>query len=583
MKQILIVILSLHAALSAAQVPGAQWIVPPVIDSVVSLEIAPQNVDPRIVVKNKQNKFGLYDRSGKKLLPVIYNYLSLQEGWVVAILEDKQSNTQKKMLLNEQLEDMARVYDKFDVQPGGLAIVYKNNSCGLITQKGEEIVPVEYESVKKTPDAVIFIRGTESKQVPLPARAVHPKLKQIEAAKARKILPGLVHVTKNGYSGFTNEKGDTIIPALYTLGPAHPKGYLIASLDGKKTWGVINSRHQTLYYFTATAHGAWSKSGLLPLRGEDKQWGLFKFPEGTAVIPFAQWDYIETYDADRDWFRVTKNKKTGVINAKGEFMLPAEYEYVSQADHITTHLTKDGKHGYWYRPARKKVEPKYSNITNLSDSLVIVEQDKQFAVIEARTERIIIPFSRFGIAKKGLYFVTDFKYDSTNSNTDGGRLHGLYDRKGAQLFVPDSVEIQVLPDGSYYVSPHFNETTLLNSEHRSAKGELLRSRDRLHDHFRNQYWFSSSKNAEGKFVYSTFSYLDPPGKEQRYASVKETKERVSMVQSDKKWGLTTPEGKVLIPPVFEAMEPSQDGYIKVKLEGKWGVLQNPLFDYFENL
>lgn len=582
MKKTLITTLILYATLATAQVPGAQWIVPPVIDSVESLEITPQNVDPRIVVKNKQNKFGLYDRSGKKLLPVIYNNLSLQEGWIVATLQDKPGSTPQKMLLNEQLEDMARVYDKFDAQSGGFAVVYKNNKCGLITKKGEEVVPVEYESVKKTPDAFIFVKGAEIKQVPLPAPSVHPKLKQIEAEKARKVLPGLVHVTKNGRSGFTNEKGDTIIPAIYTLGPVHPKGYLIASLDNKKTWGVINARHQTLYYFTATAHGVWSKSGLLPLRSEDKQWGLFKFPEGTAVIPFAKWDYIETYDAERDWFRVTKDKKVGVINVKGEVLLPVEYEYVSQADHITNQLIKGGKHGYWYRPARKKVEPKYTYITNLSDSLLIVGQGNEFALIEARTERTIIPFSRFGIVKRGPYFVTDFKYDSTVSSTDGGRLHGLYDRKGTQLFAPDSVDIQVLPDGSYYVSPHFRES-MPNAEHRSAKGELLRSRDRLHDHFRNQYWFSSSKNAEGKFVYSTFSYLDPPGKEQRYASVKETKERVSMVQNDKKWGLTTPEGKVLIPPVFEAMEPSQGGYIKVKLDGKWGVLQNPLFDYFENL
>jgi hypothetical protein len=33
--------------------------------------------------------------------------------------------------------------------------------------------------------------------------------------------------------------------------------------------------------------------------------------------------------------------------------------------------------------------------------------------------------------------------------------------------------------------------------------------------------------------------------------------------------------------VFEKMEPCNDGYFKVKYEGKWGVIQNPLIDFFD--
>jgi hypothetical protein len=54
-----------------------------------------------------------------------------------------------------------------------------------------------------------------------------------------------------------------------------------------------------------------------------------------------------------------------------------------------------------------------------------------------------------------------------------------------------------------------------------------------------------------------------------------------MVKKGVYFGFTDNEGKVIIQPVFEAAEPSKDGYIRVKYEGKWGVLQNPLFDYFE--
>ncbi|MBC7777408.1 MAG: WG repeat-containing protein [Phycisphaerae bacterium] len=561
---------------STAQVPGAIWVVPPVIDSVESIEISAQDVDPRIIVKNKK-KFGLYDRSGKKLLPVIYDNLSLQNGWVIGFL---MGDPVKKLLFNERMEDLGRVYDKFVPQAGGQAVVYKNNLCGLINQRGEEIVPLKFDAVNYTSGEIVFSKGDEIKTVRQYETPEHPKAKKIREENARKVIPGYVRVYKNGLSGFTNMKGDTVVPALYMWGAIHPKGYIVASLDGKKSWGVIDTRHKTLRNFTASGVGTWSKTGYIPIR-EDKLWGLFKFPEGIEAIPMGTWDQIETYDAEREWFKVTKNKKTGLINAKGAVILPVVYDFVQSGTYLNAILRQGMKYGYWYYSANKLVEPKYTSLLNYEDSLLIVMQDKETALIDAKTEKILIPFSKFGIEKKGAYFVSDFKYDSTQNTTAAGRLHALYDRKGKMLLAPDSVDLHIFPDGSYFVVTH-NKKSIQYEEHRSKTGDVLRKMDRISDYVNYDHWFRCSKNQAGKFEFSTFSYLDLPGKEQRYAERKDTKEKVHMVRSlEKKWGLTTLEGAILVPPVFEAMESTKDGYFKVKYEGKWGVLQNPLFDYFE--
>jgi hypothetical protein len=562
---------------SFAQVPGAIWVVPPVIDSVESIEISAQSVDPRIIVKNKQNKFGLYDRSGKKLLPVIYDNLYLQNGWLIGFLK---AESPKKQLLNDRQEDMGRVYDKFDAQRGGLAIVYKNNLIGLINQKGEEVLPLKYEAVNNNGNELVFTLGTEIKKVPLSENPEHPKAKKIREEKARKVLQGYVQVQKTGQFGFTNMKGDTVVPAIYTFGPIHPKGYMIASLDAQKTWGVIDTRHKTLRNFTATGYGNWTKSGLIPLK-EDKLWALYKFPEGTEIIAKGTWDHIETYDSTRDWFKVTKDKKTGLINSKGEVVLPVAYDFIQAKPYLTAILRQGLNFGYWIYESKKLVEPKYTSLLNYEDSLLIVMQNKETALIDAKTERILIPFGKFGLEKKGAYFISDFKYDSTKSTTADGRLHGLYDRKGKMILAPDSIDIHVFPDDSYFIFPHYKKV-MQYAEHHSKTGELLRNLDRVSDYVNWDHWFRSSKNPEGKYVFSTFSYLDPPGKEQRYAERKDTKEKVHMVRTaEKKWGLTTLQGEVLVPAVFEKMEPCNDGYFKVKYEGKWGVIQNPLFDYFE--
>lgn len=59
-------------------------------------------------------------------------------------------------------------------------------------------------------------------------------VKRVEDAQARSIFPDLRLVDKSkDLKGFTNTKGDTIIPPLYRFGAIHPKGYIVASFDGK--------------------------------------------------------------------------------------------------------------------------------------------------------------------------------------------------------------------------------------------------------------------------------------------------------------------------------------------------------------
>jgi hypothetical protein len=139
---------------------------------------------------------------------------------------------------------------------------------------------------------------------------------------------------------------------------------------------------------------------------------------------------------------------------------------------------------------------------------LIVMQNRETALIDAQTERILIPYSQFGLEKKGACFISDFKYDSTKSTTADGRLHGLYDRKGKMVLAPDSVDIHVFPDDSYFIFPHYKKV-MQYAEHHSKTGELLRNLDRVSDYVNWDHWFRSSKKPEGKYIFSTFSYLDP--------------------------------------------------------------------------
>ena len=203
-------------------------------------------------------------------------------------------------------------------------------------------------------------------------------------------------------------------------------------------------------------------------------------------------------------------------------------------------------------------------------------------MLDRATGREIIPWMPFQIEKKGRYYMIDRKYDPTMRATLKGRVHGLLDRDGLVIFEPDSADIYVFPDDSYLVEYHHKASETIN-KHFSADGELIRSRPKGTIGVRDRFWFVTTTDLEtGQYKYAVFSYADPPGRELEYKTLSRLVENVRIAERNGKFGLVADDGEVLLPLVFDALKDSKYGYIHAKYEGKWGVLQNPLFDYWEN-
>jgi hypothetical protein len=561
----------------AAQRIGAEWVIPPVMD-IDKFEISPAVDDSRFVVQHK-GLAGVFDKNGKTVLPIEFNSINLLPcGWITAF------KANKRLLFNANAENIGLPYDRFNAFNNGLAVVYKNNLCGLINQSGEELVPVEYAQFKQSEKTYIFTKPDGERRFDALPDFVSPNVKRVEDAKARSVVKGHIIIDKSkNEKGLLNMKGDTVVPPIYRFGPIHQKlGLIVASFDGK-TRGIIDTHNQTLYPFTADRMGDWTASGLMPVRFE-KQWALLRFPSGEVVFPFGEYEYVETYDPHQELFIVAKNNLRGVVNSKREVILPLEYTYISAYTHTTTELigADNKKRGFWYRPNGFKMEPAFKSVRNLNDSLVIVSKDSLHAVLDAKTGREIIPFSTYQIDKAGNYFDSHIKFNFEIQHTYGGHLHGLYDRSGQLIFPHDSVDITVFPDNSFFVIPQYVDASKL-CEHRSPDGKLLRALTKIGVYLGNHnFWIINSKNPKGEYETTYFPYFDPPGKERYFQGVAELKENLRLVKQDNKWGFTDDEGHTVIQIVLDAAEPSADGYIRAKYQGKWGVLKNPRFDYFES-
>ncbi|MGB4850019.1 MAG: WG repeat-containing protein [Saprospiraceae bacterium] len=574
-QRILTLYLCLLYVQAKTQDVGATWIIPPVLD-VDSVHISPVEDDHLFLVE-KDKKSGVANKKGHLIIPVDYKNVRIFPGdWILA------GFGKDSKLFNPIGVEVGLLYNKFNVLENQLAIVYIDSLCGMINQQGEEVVPVKYKSYTREGLNYTFKNKNEERSIAVLPNIKDKNVQRVADAKARSFLPNVyyIQISKNE-NGLLDLNHDTLVPPIYWFGPVHPSGLIVASFDGKN-WGIIDSHHKTIYPFTAQHFGRWSggwtKSGLIPVK-KDNQWALMRFPKGEIVIPFGKYEMIETYDDINDLFLVTQNKLQGLIDTKGKVYLPCAYKYISEADHNTTELAgPDEKRGFYFRRTGFLQEPIYNSrsISNLKDSLVIVHRDSTHAVINSKNGKEVIPFSKYEIVRVGNYFES-----FTSSYSFNHLIQGLYDRTGKLIVQHDTIDIYVvLEDNSFWVCPQYKDSGQ-NFEHRTSGGKLLHSMPKKGAKFeRFGFYIKGVMNGDGISTAKQFFYRDANDEERYYEAVGKSIENLRMIKREGFWGFVDESNKVIIQPVFDDVVPSRNGYIKVKYLGKWGVLQNPTFDYF---
>jgi WG containing repeat len=537
------------------------WIIKPVLDSIDDFEYTPKGHES-LFVATKSNKRGVLDSAGKLVVSAEYSQIDIRpSGWIEAWKDGK------RLWFNHRGVDQSSAYDRFIALGSGRAIVFKGDKCGVIDNDGTVLIPVGQERYVNFDSRYVFFKENEEVEYVDPPAKVFKSVQADADAKARSVLKGYYMVAQGKKCGFLNAEGDTVIPVLYELGAIHPKGYILASLE-PNIWGVIDRTHKVLRHFTLERAGRWTDSGLLPVR-ENKTWGLLRFPGGEVVIPFGEYDHIEVCDPKKDWFVVKKGKKSGIVDAKNQILLPLRYEYVSPNDRQAIWLIDGNRYGYWHIASNTLQEPMLRAVRNMHDSLFILTNDSLSAVMNVNTGRFVIPFSKAHFEKSGPFFTLS----RDEAHYSQSRYRGLYNRKGELIYEADSVWIRILANHTFFVEPY--QRHLKASEHRDSDGKILRVFEPSTGYNSGNCWIRLNKNYEVQDKY--FSCADTPGKENIYDSVSKIAENLYLVQRDNFYGYADNIGRIVFPTVFEKAYPSKDGYLKVKYQGKWGVLKNPAF------
>ncbi len=213
-------------------------------------------------------------------------------------------------------EEFFSGYKPLDYKNGYWAVSNDNNKCGIIDEKGNEIIPCQYDSIS------LF----DNK--------------------------GYALVSSGGKCGMIDKNNDLLIPLNYT--------YLIpfnAKLNGAGAYSKLYLDYEPTYDFTMVADtdmesaftidrkgnkvfdlndseykpvsGTWTLTqNLIPVKRD----GLYGFidMQGKEVIPLKyngiSWDFVNGYAC------VLIGENRGIINAKGEEVLPFEYSSITPFD-----------------------------------------------------------------------------------------------------------------------------------------------------------------------------------------------------------------------------------------------------------
>ena len=129
-----------------------------------------------------------------------------------------------------------------------------------------------------------------------------------------------------------------------------------------------------------------SQEIFIPYRKADK-WGICN-QEKEFYVPL---EYDRIYPIDAELFIAVKKNLYGVINAKGDTIIPFKYEeIILTRDGEKLRVKKRGKHGYMTKLGQELLPPKYFNPVKAGKNLYKVRTLK-YGFVDSLMN-VVIPF-----------------------------------------------------------------------------------------------------------------------------------------------------------------------------------------------
>lgn len=292
-------------------------------------------------------KYGFINHKGKEVFEENYSYASDFFNGKSNIIIDSISG----ILFKDGTKKMFPEYNATFWYKGNLGIVIKDGKYGFINKNGKVIIQLIYE------DAFPFYQGYAS-------------------------------VKANDKWNYVNENGLKMFPDSLIFGYRpiiNSKAiFMIENNKVERNKSMITENgSRTFVEFLNKTGQIQLKEGLIDVNG--------------TIIINPKFDEISGY-FQNGYMRVRNNGKTGIINEKGEIIIPIEYDDISDFENGLFLANKANKSGMINSKNQVIIQFAYSKIRHFKDDLALIIQNGKTGYININNEIVIKPEYDFNLS-----------------------------------------------------------------------------------------------------------------------------------------------------------------------------------------
>lgn len=535
-----------------------------------------------------------------KILSYHFGFIVTKDGLFGLIDKNAQSLT--------KVEYEKMLYD--GNKKGNSLIVRKNDKEGALNFDGKTILSPKYRSVVfcDANNAHSFVESKDG----LLRMILNEKEKELPYKPEHLILyRNLVILKQKGKYGVVS-KGKTIVPFEYDS--------ICYALENDSKWSnkkpapevkiniLSTNFNKQINYLIAIKGG---KHGLLDRDGNiiySLNYDFISY-EGHKAIRNIYWirkdkkvgaflaDYAkkieveyESLSPNGEYFRAFKNKQMGLMDRKGDLIIPIEYSDVTYYNDSSFRVTKDQKVGLMDREGNISIPLVYDKIQKIdyfaSSSFYIVKYEGKEGIINTKNETIV-PFEYEYVGEFESYFIA--KLDDNRK--------GLYDKQGNSVLPLEYMRIS--KSKSYHstlieLKRKENSYNFLGKDNKLLFAEDIKSfgfvedeEKLVHPNYRSRKDLIYIQNAKGKYgiLNETDQTVVVP---MEYDSIvqKTLVDDITYfsVKKGSKYGLINDKNEIIIPLKYDSIsldfvtedyhEKDEEFLVVVSTNKKFGVVNN---------
>lgn len=429
-----------------------------------------------------------------------------------------------------------------------VGVVEKDGRSGVIQNNGKVLLSCRYDQVgflENTNEKIFKVYKNVSKYGLIDTLAemtVNLVYDEIGALSTNRLA-----VSRNGRWGFTDLKGNEIIPCQYRKVKHFQEGYAAAQLGNK--WGFIDKSGNIIVEFKYRRVGnfksglAWvaTGAGVGYINDQDEK-----------VIPAK---YNKAYDFEDNVARVVIDGKYGLINIDGDYYLKPKYNHIDAFNEQGIAIAQIGndriRYGLLTRTGNLINGKKFKKILPFKEGLAVVKHKNRYGFINYSGELVI-----------------EAKYSKASSFSEGlaavqknGKV-GYIDKNGNEVIPLKYTRCLDFERGTAIVYQGTPNAGVIDREGNeiippSIKG-LMGYSDRrglIRDTRWNYYFITD----EARFYEGYYDYAQA------------FHHGIAIVQKDGKWGVINQNGMPIISPKYDKIESFNDGFAKVRIDGFSGL------------